>query len=106
LPVDNVFVTLLLDDECVFLGYSAEYKGYRCWNPVGRKMRTTQDVAFDEPRPFYLHPSSDASSTSLVEPLSCFSLMLIPLPCLPLLRLYLLLWYLLLCLLLSLPLWL
>jgi hypothetical protein len=70
LAVDNVFITLLLDDECVFLGYSAEYKGYRCWNPVGRKMCTSRDVAFDEPRPFYLRPSSDASFASLVEPLS------------------------------------
>ncbi|WVZ71148.1 LOW QUALITY PROTEIN: hypothetical protein U9M48_019768 [Paspalum notatum var. saurae] len=56
--------------ECVFLGYSAEYKGYRCWDPVGRRMRISRDVVFDESHPFYPYPSSDASLASLVDPLS------------------------------------
>ncbi|WVZ83156.1 hypothetical protein U9M48_030329 [Paspalum notatum var. saurae] len=56
--------------ECVFVGYSAEHKGYRCWDPVGRRMRISRDVVFDESHPFYPRPSSDASLASLVDPLS------------------------------------
>jgi hypothetical protein len=56
--------------ECVFLGYSAEHKGYRCWDLVARRMRTSQDVVFDESRHFYPHPTTDAPPASLVDPLS------------------------------------
>jgi hypothetical protein len=56
--------------EYVFLGYSAENKGYRCWDPVARRMRTSQDVVFDESRPFYPRPTTDAPPASLVDPLS------------------------------------
>jgi hypothetical protein len=56
--------------ECVFLGYSVEHKGYRCWDLVASRMRTSRDVIFDESRPFYLCPTTDASPASLVDHLS------------------------------------
>jgi hypothetical protein len=56
--------------ECIFLGYSAEHNGYRCWDPVARRMRTSQDVVFDESRPFYPRPTTDAPPASLIDPLS------------------------------------
>jgi hypothetical protein len=56
--------------ECVFLGYNAEHKGYRCWDPVARRMRMPRDVVFDESRPFYPRPTTDTPPASLVDPLS------------------------------------
>jgi hypothetical protein len=56
--------------KCVFLGYSIEHKGYRWWDLVARRMRMSQDVVFDESCPFYPRPTTDASPTSLVDPLS------------------------------------
>ena len=56
--------------ECVFLRYSAEHKGYRCWDPVGCRIRISQEVTFDESCPFYRRPSTDASHASVIEPLS------------------------------------
>jgi hypothetical protein len=75
--------------ECVFLDYSAEHKGYRYWDPVAHRMRTSRDVVFDESRPFYPRPTTDAPPASLVDPLSfLFFPMLLLLLCLFLVRLY------------------
>jgi hypothetical protein len=78
--------------ECVFLGYSTEHKSYRCWDSVAYRMWTSRDVIFDEFRPFYPRPTTDASLVSLIDPLSSllfhFSLMLHLFLCLFLTRLY------------------
>jgi hypothetical protein len=92
-----------------FMGYSAEQKGYRCWDPVARRMRISHNVTFNESRPFYPHPyesrtfyprPSDVSATAVVKPLSfltsliplsplCFFLLPPPPPTILLLRLLL-----------------
>ena len=40
-----------LDDnsvKCIFVGYSAETKGYRFYDPTSKKLLISRDVAFDE----------------------------------------------------------
>ncbi len=35
-------------EKCIFIRYSSEQKGYRCFNPSTRKLRVSKDVVFDE----------------------------------------------------------
>jgi hypothetical protein len=56
--------------ECIFIGHSTKNKGYCYWDTVAHRIRTSQDVVFDESYHFYPHPTTDASSASLVDPLS------------------------------------
>jgi hypothetical protein len=52
--------------ECVFFRYSDEHKGYRCWYPVGRQMRISRDITFDETRPFYPRSTSSTRDVTFV----------------------------------------
>ena len=40
-------------EKCVFIGYSLEQKGYRCYNPSTRDVRVSRDVVFDEMATWY-----------------------------------------------------
>ena len=40
-------------EKCIFIGYSLEQKGYRCYNPVTREIKVSRDVVFDELRSWY-----------------------------------------------------
>jgi hypothetical protein len=35
-------------EKCIFIGYSLEQKGYRCFNPSIQKLEVSKDVVFDE----------------------------------------------------------
>jgi len=42
---------------CVFLGYGSHTKGYRCYDPLTRKLYVTIDVTFLETEYFFNEPS-------------------------------------------------
>ena len=44
--------------RCVFLGYAAHKKGYRCYDPATRRLYTTMDVTFIESKNFFTSQSS------------------------------------------------
>jgi hypothetical protein len=35
-------------ENCIFIGYSLEQKGYKCFNPSTQKLQVNKDVVFDE----------------------------------------------------------
>ena len=39
--------------KCVFVGYSSTQKGYKCWDPVAKKLFVSMDVTFREFEPYY-----------------------------------------------------
>ncbi|KAL6318435.1 hypothetical protein AAG906_041201 [Vitis piasezkii] len=47
--------------RCVFLGYAAHKKGYRCYDPATRRLYTTMDVTFIESENFFTSQSSRSS---------------------------------------------
>ena len=47
--------------RCVFLGYVAHKKGYRCYDPTTRRLYTTMDVTFIELENFFTSQSSCSS---------------------------------------------
>lgn len=40
-------------EKCIFIGYSLEQKGYKCYNPVTRQVKVSRDVVFDEMSTWY-----------------------------------------------------
>ena len=41
----------------LFVGYSLEQKGYRCYNPITKELRVSRDVVFDELVSWYENPN-------------------------------------------------
>ncbi|MCO5610634.1 hypothetical protein L7F22_064873 [Adiantum nelumboides] len=45
--------------KCVFIGYSIEQKGYKCYNHVTHQVRMSRDVVFDEMETWYANVKKD-----------------------------------------------
>jgi len=45
------------DVRCVLLGYDSHMEGYRCYDPLTRKLYVTMDVTFLETEYFFNEPS-------------------------------------------------
>ena len=48
---------------CVFLGYGAGQKGYRCYDPVSRKLYCSRNISFLEHIPYYSIPATSHDMT-------------------------------------------
>jgi hypothetical protein len=42
--------------KCVFIGYSSIQKGYKCWDPIRKKLFVSMDVTFCEFESYYIKP--------------------------------------------------
>jgi len=39
--------------KCIFVGYSSTQKGYKYWDPIGKRLFISMDVTFREEEPYY-----------------------------------------------------
>ena len=39
--------------KCIFAGYSSTQKGYKCWDPIGKRLFVSMNVTFHEEEPYY-----------------------------------------------------
>ena len=53
--------------KCMFLGYSSTQKGYKCYNPLTRKIFVSRDVVFHEDKSFYQCTTGDLQGECLTE---------------------------------------
>ena len=40
--------------KCIFVGYASTQKGYKCWDPIGRRLFVSMDVTFREEESYYI----------------------------------------------------
>ncbi|CAN1754263.1 Retrovirus-related Pol polyprotein from transposon TNT 1-94, partial [Linum perenne] len=48
--------------KCVFIGYSAQQKGYKCYSPTSGQIYHSRDVTFFESQPFFLQTELQGGS--------------------------------------------
>ena len=55
---------------CCFLGYGISQKGYRCYDPISKRLRVSRHVVFWEHKMFYQLPHVPVSLIPSIDPLS------------------------------------
>ncbi|KAJ9562014.1 hypothetical protein OSB04_007174 [Centaurea solstitialis] len=53
---------------CLFLGYGIEHKGYRCWDPISKRLRISRHVTFWENVPFFTMPNAEICTAPTTTP--------------------------------------
>src|SRR4051812_18720968 len=54
--------------RCIFVGYSSSHKGYRCYDPITKRLRIAKHVSFLENVPYYQSKLSPQSISFLQSP--------------------------------------
>jgi hypothetical protein len=52
--------------KTIFLGYSSEKKGYKCYDPNNHKLYISRDVTFIENEPYYQPNRQDNNQTTIL----------------------------------------
>lgn len=60
----KVFGCACYPTQCIFIGYSSRHKGYKCYNPISKKINVSRHVVFDESIFPYLLTSLGSSNSS------------------------------------------
>jgi hypothetical protein len=55
--------------KCVFVGYSREKKGYRCYDPVKKRMYESMDVTFRESESYFSFAGIPTGSSTVLNDL-------------------------------------
>ncbi|CAN1815372.1 Retrovirus-related Pol polyprotein from transposon TNT 1-94, partial [Linum perenne] len=50
--------------KCVFIGYSTNQKGYKCYSPSTKKLYNTRDVSFFEQQPYFAQTGLQGESST------------------------------------------
>src|SRR4051812_19678316 len=56
--------------RCIFVGYSPTHKGYRCYDPVTKRLRIAKHVSFLENLPYYSSTTPSQNVSFLQPPVS------------------------------------
>lgn len=66
--------------KCIFIGYSATQKGYKCYHPASRKFFVSKDVTFNEKQSFFYPTHLQGENILREDKYEEFNLFSLPIP--------------------------